>query len=74
MSLLLYSNVLIGCLNTILIKDYLNYNVIKIIKKKLPSMVKDRIGAELKMNTDLVMLCFTTIPSTSNKLKNLVIN
>ena len=37
-------------------------------------MVKDRVGAELKVNTDLVMLYFTTIPSTSNTLKNLVIN
>ena len=45
----------------------------KIIKKN-PSKVKDRVGAELEVNTDLVMLCFTTIPSTSNKLKNLVIN
>ena len=42
--------------------------------KKLPSKVKDIVGAELKVNTDLVMLCFTTIPSTSNTLKNLVIN
>ena len=42
--------------------------------KKLPSKVKERVGAELKINTGLVMLCFTTITSTSNKLKNLVIN
>ena len=42
--------------------------------KKLPSKFKDRVGAELAFNTDLVMLFFTTIPSTSNKLKNLVIN
>ena len=37
-------------------------------------MVKDRVGAEVKFNTDLVMLCYTTIPSTSNTLKNLVIH
>ena len=37
-------------------------------------MVKERVGAELKLNSDLVMLCYTTINSTSNTLKNLVIN
>ena len=37
-------------------------------------MVKNRVGSEVAVNTDLVMLCFTTIPSTSNTLKNLVIN
>ena len=42
--------------------------------KKLSSKVKDRVGAELAVNTDLVMLCFTTIHSTSNTLKNLLIN
>ena len=35
--------------------------------------VKDRVGAELKVNTDLVMLCHTTITSTSYTLKNLYI-
>ena len=42
--------------------------------KKLPLMVKERVGSEVKVNTDLVMLCYTTINSTSNTLKNLVIN
>ena len=42
--------------------------------KKLPLIVKERVGAELKVNTDLVILCCTTITSTSNTLKNLVIN
>ena len=42
--------------------------------KKLPSEVKDRFGAELAVNTDLVLLYFKTIPSTSNTLKNLLIN
>ena len=37
-------------------------------------MVKDRVGAEVAVDSDLVMLCYTTIPSTSNTLKNLVIN
>ena len=39
--------------------------------KTLPVRVKDRVGAELKVNSDLVMLCYTTITSTSNTLKNL---
>ena len=39
--------------------------------KKLPLLVKDRVGAEVKVNSDLVMLCYTTITSTSNTLKNL---
>ena len=42
--------------------------------KKLPKMVKEIVGAEVKVNKDLFMLCYTTIPSTSNTLKNLVIN
>ena len=43
-------------------------------KKKLPLLVKDRVGAEVKVNSDLVMLCYTTITSTSNTLKNLFIS
>ena len=35
-------------------------------------MVKERVRAEVKVNLDLVMLCYTTITSTSNILKNLV--
>ena len=41
--------------------------------KILPSQVKDRFGAEVAFNSDLVMLCYTTIPSTSNTLKNLLV-
>ena len=37
-------------------------------------MLKERVGTELKVNTDLFMLCYTTIISTSNTLKNLVIS
>ena len=37
-------------------------------------MVMERVGAEVKVNTDLVMLCYTTIISTSNTLKNSVVN
>ena len=42
--------------------------------KTLPVRVKDRVGAELKVNSDLVMLCYTTITSTSNTLKKLFIS
>ena len=41
--------------------------------KTLPVRVKYRVGAELRMNSDLVMLCYTNITSTSNTLKNLFI-
>ena len=37
-------------------------------------MVKDRVGAEVAVDSELVMLCYTTIPSTSNTLKNLLVN
>ena len=42
--------------------------------KRLPSQVKYRVGAEVKINSDKVMLCYTTIPSTSNTLNNLLVN
>ena len=42
--------------------------------KKLPLMVKYRFGAEVKVNTDLVMICYTTITSISNTQKQLEIN
>ena len=38
--------------------------------KTLPVKVKDRVGAEVKVNSELFMLCYATITSTSNKLKN----
>ena len=41
--------------------------------KKIPENVKERVGAVLEENTDLVMLCRTTIISTSSTLKNLYI-
>ena len=40
---------------------------------KPPILVKQRVGAEVKVNSDLVMLCYTSVISTSNTLKNLVI-
>ena len=42
--------------------------------KRLPSHVKDRVGAEVTIISDKGMLCYTTIPSTSNTLKNLLVN
>ena len=42
--------------------------------KILPVKVKDTVGAEVKVNSDLVMLCYTTMTSTSNTLKNLFIS
>ena len=42
--------------------------------KKLPSLVKDRVGAEVALDSDLGMLFYTTIPYTSNTLKNLLVN
>ena len=32
--------------------------------KKLPSLVKDIFGAEVAVDSDLIMLFYTTIPST----------
>ena len=41
--------------------------------KKIPDLVKERVGAVKTENTDLVMQCITTITSTSTTLKNLYI-
>ena len=41
--------------------------------EKIPENVKERVGAYLEVNTDLVMLCHTNITSTSSTLKNLYI-
>ena len=52
-----------------------NYFYCTIINlEKLPSEVKDIIHAEYEDNSDQVMICSTTIPSTSNTLKNLAVN
>ena len=42
--------------------------------KRLPSQVKDRVGAEVTVNLDKVMIWYTNIPSTSNTLKNFLVN
>ena len=41
---------------------------------KLPKLLQQRVVAEPKENSDLVMLCKTTIISISNTLKNLYIS
>ena len=41
--------------------------------KKIPDLVKERVGAVSTENIDLVMLCSTTITYTSSTLKNLYI-
>ena len=48
-------------------------NVMKKILK-IPSLVKYRVGAEVSVDSELVLLCYTTIPSTSNTLQNLLVN
>ena len=42
--------------------------------KRLPSEIKDRVGAEVTDNSDKIMICSATIPSTSNTLKNLLVS
>ena len=42
--------------------------------KIIPSLVKERACAEVTINSDLVMICYTTIYSTPNTLKNLLVN
>ena len=41
--------------------------------KILVSEVKYRVGAEVSVNLDKFMVCSTTITSTSNTLKNLLV-
>ena len=38
------------------------------------AQVKDSVGAEVTINSEKFMLCYTTIPSISNTLKNLSVN
>ena len=42
--------------------------------ERLPSKIKNRIGAEVTDNSYKVVICSTTIPFTSNILKNLLVN
>ena len=73
MILLSYLNFLIGCLNTILIK-YSFFYCDKTNLERLLSEIKDRICAKVTDNSEKVMICSTTIPSTLNTLKNLLVN
>ena len=43
-------------------------------KKRQLSEVKDIFGAEVTDNSDKVVICYTTIPSTSNTLNNLLVS
>ena len=42
--------------------------------KILPSEVKYRVDAEVTLNSEKVMICSTIILSTTNTLKNLLVN
>ena len=64
-------------------KSMLKYYLLKVFTlfecntinlEKLPDKDKDRIHAEDTYNSDKVVMCITTIPSTSNTLKNLAVN
>ena len=55
-------------------KGFTYYDCTIIKLTKLPSDLKDRIFAEETDNSYKVMICSTTIPSTSNTLKNLAVN
>ena len=55
-------------------KVFINFYCNLINLEKLPYEVKDRIYAAETDNLDKVMICSTTIPSTSNTLKNLLVN
>ena len=72
--LLSYSNFLKGCWNTIFQKDLLFLVAILIIWQNFQNEVKDRIHAEDTDNSNKVMICNTTIPSTSNTLNKLAVN
>ena len=55
-------------------KGFIIFDCDEVNLKILPYQVKYRVGAEVSVNSDLVMLFHTTIPSTSNTLKNLLVN
>ena len=55
-------------------KGFINFDCNKSNLEKLPYEVKDRIYEEVTDNSDKFMICSTTIPSTSNTLKNLLVN
>ena len=55
-------------------KGFIIFDCNRNILEKLPSEIKHRIGAEVTDNLDKVMIFSTTISSTSNTLKNLLVN
>ena len=55
-------------------KGFIIFNCDENNLKRFPSEVKDRVGAEVTVNSDKAMICSTTIPSTSNTLNNLLVN
>ena len=55
-------------------KGFIIFNCDEKHLKRIPYQVEDRVGAEGTVNSDKVMICSTTITSTSNKLKNLLVN
>ena len=55
-------------------KGFIIFNYDEIFKKRLPSQVKDIFCAEVTVNSEKFMICYTNIPSTSNTLKNLLVN
>ena len=57
-----------------LTKGFIHYDCNKSNLEELPSDVKDRIYSEVTDSPDKVMICSTTIHSTSNLLKNLLVN
>ena len=72
------SVVILKCPNRIfeyyLNKVFIIFNCDENNLKILPSEVKDRVGAEVTVNSDKLTIYPTTITSTSNKLKNLLVN
>ena len=52
-------------------KGFIIFNCDGKILKRLPYEVKDRVGAEVTVNSDKVVIFYTTIPSTSNTLKKI---
>ena len=55
-------------------KGFIIFDCDEEILKRLPYLVKDIVGAEVTINSEKFLLCYTTIPSTSNILKNLLVN
>ena len=55
-------------------KGLIIFDCDEMFKKRLPSEVKDIVSAEVTVNSEKVIICSTTITSTSNTLTNLLVN